>query len=241
MATAFTTPGDAVRRERTFFFAMAIALAVTAVLGFGFFIVMGISSFREPWFVHVHGVTMMGWMGLYLIQNALVWRGDIAGHRRLGVIAGAWSVWMVPVGLAITATNIALHRMPPAFQDPAFFLAMDFSTILLFGGMAWTALALRARPDWHKRLMLGATINVVGPAWGRVVPLPVTGQYGVFLILVALLVYVAVAMAFDRRVHGRVHRAHYWTAGLIALSFAIVPVLAGFAPFRAFAAYLDGA
>jgi hypothetical protein len=229
---------NALQRERAFYFAMAVALAMTAVLGFGAFFLMGHSNFGEPWFVHVHAVTMMTWMGLYLVQNAFAFRGNVARHRMLGVFAGAWSAWVVVVGLAITAANLAFHRIPPAFQDPAFFLAMDWSTIVLFAGLSWTALALRHRSDWHKRLMLGGTVNLVGPAWGRVLPLPLTGQNGVLLILVVLLGYLGVAMAFDRRLHGRIHPALHWSAGLLVASFAVVYPLSAWPAFRSLAAAL---
>lgn len=241
MATVSTDTRSIIERERAFFFAMAIAIAVTAVIGFGFFIVMGISSFGAPWFVHVHAVTMMGWLVLYLAQNGLVARDNVVLHRKLGILAAAWSVWLVPIGLATTVSCIAGHRAPPFFQDPAFFLAMDWSTILLFAGLTWTALGLRNRPDWHKRLMLGANVNLIGPAWGRLVPLPLTGQDGVLMNLAVLLVYLGVAMAFDRRLNGRVHPAHVWSAGLLVSSFAVVWPLSAWHPFRATVTALTGA
>lgn len=221
MATIATVPLSDLQRERAFFFYMAVALAITAVIGFGFFIVTGHSNFGEPWFVHVHALTMMGWLALYLLQNTLVFQGNLAAHRKVGVVAAVWSAWMVPVGLAITAIDVVTKRTPPAFHND-FFLAMDWLTILLFGGLAWTAIALRNRRDWHKRLMLGATVNTIGPAWGRILPMPLLGQNGVLLILAILLSYLAVGMAFDRRAYGKVHPAYYWDAGLLAASFALI-------------------
>lgn len=146
---------------------------------------------------------------------------------------------MVPVGLGITVIDTATGRTPPLFR-PDFFLAMDSLTILLFGGLAWTAIALRERPDWHKRLMLGATVNIVGPAWGRIIPLPLLGQNGVWLILAVLLGYLAIAMLFDRRLHGRLHPAYFWDAGLLVASFALIYPLRALPPFQALVAALAG-
>jgi len=75
---------DAEQRERLFFLAMAVAIAATVLTGFGAFALLGISSVRAPWWVHVHGISFMAWIGLYLTQNLLVFRGDTQTHRRLG-------------------------------------------------------------------------------------------------------------------------------------------------------------
>lgn len=241
MSTIVTVSLNALHRERMFYFTMSLVLAATAVAGFGASILMGHSNFHEPWFVHVHGLTMMTWMALYVIQNMLVARGDVARHRVLGIVALLWSVWVVVVGLAITAINIATHRVPFFFPDPAFFLAMDWLTIVAFAVLTWTAIALRQRADWHRRLMLGGTVVLIGPAWGRVTPLPLTGPNGILLIMVALLGYLAAAMAFDRRMHGRVHRAHYWSAGVLVASFLLVWPIAAWPGFRAFTASLAAA
>jgi hypothetical protein len=89
LATIAQSYPSTVQRERQFFFYMAVAIAATAVIGFGSNIVRGISNFGEPWFVHVHGVTMMGWIALYLAQNALVFHGNVRLHRKLGLLAAA--------------------------------------------------------------------------------------------------------------------------------------------------------
>ena len=69
------------QRERLFFLLMSMAIAVTVVSAFGLWFVAGISSFASPWLVHVHGVTFMTWIVLYVTQNTLVYRGDLSRHR----------------------------------------------------------------------------------------------------------------------------------------------------------------
>lgn len=239
MATSISRKSVGTGGERTFFFAMAIAIAVTAVIGFSFAHLMGNSSFASPWWVHVHALTMMGWITLYLVQNALIWRGNVAYHRQLGVLAAVWSIWMVPVGFAVTAMSIAAHRPPPFFDMP-FFLVMDWLNIVIFAGIVWAGLLMRGRSDWHKRLMLGGTIAVLGPAWGRLLPLPLFGNYVVWPILVILLIYLAVAMIYDIRTRGKVHPAHYWSGGAMILFVVSIGPVASLPAVIAFTSSLIG-
>jgi hypothetical protein len=98
MGTVALPSASAELRERLFFLIMAIAIAVTVIVAFSLFYVAGISSFGSPWWVHVHGVTFMGWIGFYVLQNTLVFKNDIALHRKLGWIGVVFAVWMVLVG-----------------------------------------------------------------------------------------------------------------------------------------------
>jgi hypothetical protein len=230
VATLGTT---AESRERLFFLVMAFAIAVTVVTAFGLFYVAGISSFHSPWWVHVHAVTFMTWIGFYVLQNTLVFRNDIALHRRLGRIGAVYAVWMVLVGLVLTPLTLAVGRSPPFFT-PAYFLALDLVNITTFGALLYAAIHNRRRTDWHRRLMLCATICVIAPAIGRLIVLSgatMTASLNVAL----LLVYVAVAMLFDWANRGRIHAAYFWGAGALVLMVVAVEVLAAVPPFAALA------
>ena len=157
-------------RERRLFFYLSIAIAAWVTLGFGIFILVGISSFDAPWWVHLHAVSFVAWIVLYVLQNRLVVNGELERHRRLGKIGAYLAVWMVIVGLLVTPATISAGRVPPFFT-PAIFLALDTVNILCFGGLVLAALRMRARSDWHKRLMLCATISVIAPAFGRLLAL----------------------------------------------------------------------
>jgi small-conductance mechanosensitive channel len=56
-------------RERLFFLVMAIAIAVTVIVAFSLFRFAGISSFGAPWWVHIHAVTFMTWIGFYVLHR----------------------------------------------------------------------------------------------------------------------------------------------------------------------------
>jgi hypothetical protein len=230
MATV-ALPGASVEfRERVFFLIMALAIAATVVVAFGLFYFAGISSIDSPWWVHVHGVTFVGWIALYVLQSTLVFRNDIALHRRLGRIGAAYAVWMVVVGLVLTPLTLGVGRSPPFFT-PAYFLALDWVNVAVFAALVYAAIRNRKRTDWHRRLMLCATIAVIAPAWGRLIVL--SGNEMTAPVNVAmLLLYVVVAMLFDWGNRGRVHPAYGWGFGAL-LFFAAATELLAVAPFFA--------
>ena len=218
MATIAVPEVSAQQRERTFYFRMALAFLAAAVAGFGFFFAIGASSFASPWWVHTHALTMTGFLGLYVVQTWLVHRGDLATHRRLGVIGAVGSVWLVAFSCWAITRTIALGRIAPFFT-PNFFLAMDWLNMAVFAGLAWPALLLRNRSDWHKRLMFGAMLSLMSVAWGRLI-LP---------------------LVFDLATRGRIHPAYLVGGGAIVfLEGAAIKLLAGFPPFAALAERIAG-
>jgi hypothetical protein len=218
MATIAQTEPSALQRERAFFFCMALALAATCVAGFVRSLVLGRSSFDSPWWVHVHGITMMGWIVLFVMQNGLVASGRIAIHRRLGILAAAWSLWVVGAGALVLAMNTVTHRTLPAFT-PAYIFAIDGLATLSFVSLTWAGIAMRRRSDWHKRLMLSGTICIIAPGLGRMVPDSMVGLHITYALFPLHLAFFAVAMLYDLRTRGKPHSAYYWgLAGLVAMT-----------------------
>ncbi|QGN54963.1 hypothetical protein [Novosphingobium sp. Gsoil 351] len=217
---------DPMTRERTFYFRMSLVFLIAAIAGFGFFFAIGVSSFHSPWWVHTHAVTMVGFLGLYVMQTWLVARGDLALHRRLGILVAGWCIWLVAFGCWTITRTIAQGRIAPFFT-PSFFLMMDWLNMAVFAALAGSALLLRMRSDWHKRLMFGAMLSLMSVAWGRLILPQFFDQRAIVLVLVVLLAHLGVAMRFDRRVHGQVHPAHYWTGGALLVWIAVTFTLAG--------------
>lgn len=238
MATVAVPGASAEYRERLFFLVMALAIALTVIVAFGWFYLAGISSFGSPWWVHVHGVTFVGWISLYVVQNVLAFRNDLVVHRKLGRIGAVYAGWMVFVGLVLTPLTLAVGRSPPFFT-PAYFLALDWMNIAVFGALFYAAIRYRKRTDWHRRLMLCATVCVIAPAWGRLIVL--TGNAMTAELNVAmLLLYVVAAMLFDWGNRGRVHPAYVWGAGALALFAAATELLAMLPFFAGSAARIAG-
>jgi hypothetical protein len=228
-----------ISKDRGFFLIMAIVIAATVVSGFVLQFVMGRSSLASPWWVHLHGLTFMGWLTIYLTQNVLVFRGDVARHRRIGMVAAGYVGWMVVVGLSVNTLAAIMHRIPPFFETNVF-LVMDWLTVLVFAGLTWAAVRMRNDADWHRRLMLCGAIQVMTPGVGRLLPLPLMGTWILWGIWAVMLVYVSVAAIYDLVTRGRIHPAYYWGFGTITLAVALMRPLAFTAPMLALTAKLTG-
>lgn len=227
-------------RDRLFFLVMALAIAGTVVLGFSVQLAFGRSSFGAPWWVHVHGVTFMTWLGIYVVQNVLVWRNNTALHRKLGRVAAVYVGWMVAVGLSVNTLAAINHRIPPFFEVNTF-LIMDWFTVLVFAGLTWAGVANRLRTDWHRRLMLCGAIQVMTPGIGRLVPLPlIPPHYQLWVIWAVIMVFGAAAMIYDVITRGKVHPAYLWGLGTITLAVALMRPVAFSPPMLALTQYLTG-
>jgi len=224
-------------RDRLFFFVMALIIAATAVSGFVTQLSAGRSTFHSPWWVHVHALTFMGWLLLYLAQNWLVWRGALVDHQRLGRIAAVYVGWMVLVGATVDALCVSHHRVPPFFEANVF-LVMDWMVLLVFAGLTWAAVRRRGSSDWHRRLMLCGAIQVMVPGLARLMPLPLMGSWILWGIWAGLLPFMAAAAIYDVRTRGKAHPAYYWGFGAIVLGVALIRPLAFSPPLLALAQHL---
>jgi hypothetical protein len=239
MATLANTRIHPVTRDRMFFLIMSLVIAATTVSGFTLSMVMGRSTFASPWWVHVHGVTFMGWLGIYVAQNFLAWRGITPLHRKLGWFAAFYVGWMMLVGLSVNTVAAITHRIPSFFETNVF-LVMDWFTVLTFAGLTWAGVRMRGRTDWHRRLMLCGAIQVMTPGAARLLPLPFMGTWILWSVWAVMLVFFGVAMTYDVVTRGKVHPAYYWGLGVITLSVALMRPIAFSPPMLALTKYLVG-
>ena len=234
MATLAKPQPTPLQRERTFYFILSLVFLAAAVAGFGFFFAIGASSFASPWWVHVHALTMSGFLALYVVQSWLVHRGELAVHRRLGAGGTVLSLWLVVYGVWVITMTLGAGRFPPFFT-PNFFLLMDWLNLAVFAALAGVAIRLRNRAEWHKRLMFGAMLSLMSVAWGRLIIPQFFDQRAIMLVTGILLVHLGAAMLFDRRVHGRVHSAHFVTGAALLAWMGVLFALSDLPQWVAFA------
>jgi hypothetical protein len=184
-----------------------------------------------------HGVLFSTWIVLLVAQTSLVAARRTDLHRRFGALGAVLAVAIIAVGMAITI-NAGRHGFQnPGLPPPLIFMVVPFFDIVLFALLVGAALALRDRTDWHKRLMVMATLAVTPPAFAR---LPVeairsTVPLSAFILTALAIVAVAVWDAVARR---RLHPAYLCGGLLVILSFPLRVVLAGTAAWQAFARWL---
>lgn len=196
-------------RDEGFFLGGAIAMTVVIVAGFSLQLAMGRSSFGAPLLVHAHAVVFMGWVAIYLSQNVLVATGRMGLHRRLGWLAAAWMVPMLVLGCAVTLAIVRRGGVPFFFR-PLQFLVFDPVSLLTFAGLTTGAILLRRQTDWHRRLHFCAMSMLLGPGFGRLLPMPLLTPWAWEATLAACMIFPIVGMGADLRRTGRVHPAWLW-------------------------------
>ena len=239
-AKAERGPGRGFMADQGFFVRYAIAIALFIVFGFVQFAMRGFSDFPSaPRIVHVHGVLMVSWLAIFVTQNLLIHRGELALHRKLGWISAGLVVIIAITGLMVGSDAVATHRLPPFFTNP-YFLALTGVGSLLFAGMVGWAITLRRQTQWHRRVMLGAMFILLEPALGRLLPMPFMGMWGEWTILAIQLVCVGILARHDRKVLGEVHPATTSIAAILIAEHALIETLAVVPPFVAYAQAVAG-
>jgi len=223
------------KRERLFFLAMATAIAVVVIAGFGLFLRAGFSSFVAPIEVHIHAVTYMGWVFLYFFQNWLIFSNNAALHRKLGMIGAGYLVWVILVGLVTTYLSVISGHTPPIFT-PASLFALNLMLVVTFAILAIAALTMRKKTDWHRRLMLCATIAVIAPAFGRLLILVEARTH--FNFVMVILVWATVPVLYDLVAYRKIHAAYLWGVGALVGMGLAIELLPSFQPFAELAQHL---
>lgn len=230
--------------DHGFFLAGAFAMTLVIVAGFSVQLAMGRSTFAAPPLVHAHAVVFMGWVGIYLLQNLFVATGRLAWHRRLGWLAAAWIVPMLVLGFAVTLAIVQRGGVPFFFR-PAQFLIFDPVSLLTFAGLTTAAIALRRRTDWHRRLHFCSMSLLLGPGFGRLMPMPLLAPWAWEATFAACMIFPLAGVLTDLRRYGRVHPAWGWgiavLVGSLLLTEAITYSPAGEAIYRAVVAGSPGA
>jgi hypothetical protein len=206
-------------------FYRAAAWAALAVALTGFFLTytapMMRGSFSGPRLSHVHGASMLAWLVLVIAQAHLA-SGRLALHRRLGwaAIAVALAVALTTVGIGVQATGRDLAA------GGAMGMAGNVTAPLVFCALVGAALVLRRQPQWHKRLILIASVVVIWPAWFRWRHfMPWVPRPDIALGLVTTNLVMIAAMVRDRMAFGAVHPAYLWV-GLPVIAWQTFETLA---------------
>ncbi|MEO8464515.1 MAG: hypothetical protein ABI640_04185 [Gammaproteobacteria bacterium] len=228
----------AAETARTGYFFWMSALLLTFVL-VGFTPTLYLRAFFPvepvPSYLFVHGGILTAWFTWLVVQTALVRKGNTATHRRLGVIGAIIGVAVVvagpmaPIGvvgrihaaLDWDADMSAIPELGIQGVTMVQFIAQvvwgNFVSIAVFAGMLVAAVLLRRTPPAHKRLMLLASIVIVGPALARISRWPMLGGEAGPFIPVMMVGLVLSVVAHDLVIARRLHRTTVIGVGVIVL------------------------
>src|SRR3954453_12970470 len=220
MATvAQGSPVIASTGDDRFFVRGAVIMALTIVAGFSFQLAMGRSTFGSPPLVHAHAIVFMGWVVIYLTQNLLIGTGRVDIHRKLGWIAVGWIFPMVLLGCLVTLAMVRRGQVPFFFR-PLQFLVFDPLTVLTFAGLTLAAVTMRRRTEWHRRLHFCGMSMLLGPAFGRLLPMPLLQPWAWEAAFAVTILFPMAGVWADIRRSGRAHPA--WLYGIAAMIASFV-------------------
>ena len=203
---------------RRFYLMMAVFMAVIIIAGFSRTAPDAIMTPPGlPLLLHIHGFVFLSWLVLFVVQPALAVRGSLKLHRKLGWAGAVLATLMVIMGIAATVFAIHTHIVP-SFFPKGIFLAMNVLGMAFFAGLVTAAVVKRREGEWHKRLMLCATMLLLGPGLGRLLPMPMFGPAAPLVMYGIIDAILLVGPVVDFVVRKRVHPAYYWGVAAVMLS-----------------------
>lgn len=223
-------------RASLFYLGFGLVGLFVIALGFGvtYVVPMARRTFSAPWFVHLHGATALGWIFLLIVQAKLVRGRRTPLHRRLGQIALplALVVWASGIATAVWAAERDLPELGTAATSS---LGGTVTGLTLYLLLVVAALATRRRPDWHKRLVMLATIQVLWPAFFRLRHLlPAVPNPDIWFALVLAYLPILVAALRDQWVYGRIHPVWLFVAPAVVVEQSVEFALFDQGPLRRF-------
>jgi hypothetical protein len=196
------------RTDDVFFSAMALLILGSVLLGFGrsyYFAGVFHAPLPNP-LVHVHAAVFSAWILLLIVQTSLVSAGRVDLHRRLGIFGAALAGAMVVLAILVATDSLARGFRPPGSGlDPRSFYSIPVFSTAVFCVLIFWALRERADGPAHKRLILIATISLMGPAVNRWSFLPI-GHRGLFTSLIVDF-FILLIVGFDLWSIRSIHRA----------------------------------
>lgn len=159
-------PVDRARQDRNFFLLMVALLWLGIVMGFVPDIIGRVRAhhlFRVV--VYFHGAVFVGWLCLLTTQVLLIRTRKLHIHRELGMAGTALYGAMIVLGITASVV-VDYYQFATPHSDPSFFSIQlaDMTNFAVLGGFA---IALRASPGTHKRLMILATVCIADAGFSR--------------------------------------------------------------------------
>jgi hypothetical protein len=152
---------------RRFYTLVALTMATFVLTGFArtYYLRAWFDVPPLSWRLHLHGLVLTLWVGLFVVQTRLIAVGQRRLHMRLGIAGVALAAVAV-----VTIYAAALEAVRLGADRGGIGIDRLYSNVLLmtfFGSFVALGAAFRKRPDTHKAFMLLAMIAALGPALTR--------------------------------------------------------------------------
>ena len=191
---------------------MAVAMLAVNVIGFGptLYLRAAFDVPKIPFYLYAHGAVGTAWFVLVIAQARLIGTRQVRKHRKLGWLGVGLAALLLMLGVYTSTHMVSRNAALGAVSEADIRLygvvtSADLAGFIIIPTLIALAILFRRRIDVHMRLMLLATLEMLGPATTRIaswfgeIPNPV--------IPIVLLGFVAAMGIHDVRARGRVHPA----------------------------------
>ncbi|MBL7856604.1 MAG: hypothetical protein JNM57_02870 [Cyclobacteriaceae bacterium] len=148
-----------------------LSLAILIILTWGFYrtYIMFFPSFEGFQFIqHFHGVIMLLWMIMLIVQPLLIARKKNQLHKTIGKISYVIApLLMVSIFLVSRLTYHKNLEALPTLQDAVAGIALSIPSLFIFGALYGLAVTNTRRTYYHMRYMIGTALLMIGPGLGR--------------------------------------------------------------------------
>lgn len=224
-----TGPGALRPRDRVFFYRFAIIVTVMVFSGFILNATFNFESLSRftPW-IFFHSLFSAAWYLLLINQLRLARTGNMALHRRMGMLS-AWLVVGIlasgaPMVLDLYNHTVVSGQVDLSQPDHRVALAASIGRIslqwVLFSALFVLGLLNIRRPIHHKRFMAATAIQMAPASLTRLFGL--VGLAGPLTMLFLVALYAAI-MVHDWRCSRRIH----WSTLLAFGIFLLFPITSG--------------
>jgi hypothetical protein len=224
--------------HRRFYFYALVCAAIVLFIGFAKTYFLKTFFGAPPLYplLHVHGFIMTSWFLLFGIQTWLVEVRRTDLHRRLGLFGVILASMMLIFGAIVVTINAREGRVPDGAPIPVI-LSLSYVNLFVFGLFVGAAIYFRRRSEFHKRLMLLATLNLLSAAINRI-PLDFIESGGLLAVFGLLDLFILICVVYDTARHRRLHPAFAWGALFSFLWPPLAIVLGESSPGNTFATWV---
>jgi hypothetical protein len=220
-------------KATSFYVYMSVSAAAVAFLGFAptYWAPLMTGTFKGHPVIHLHAAVFFSWALFVVLQTWLAASRRIAWHRTLGMAGVMLASLMTILGFLVSIMQMRSLAAAGYRETGEAFAIVPLASIVFFAITLILAVANIHRPEWHKRLILLATISILDAPIARwfvvfLAPPDASGPPPVGVdILTATVVamLLAVAVVYDWRTRRRPHSA-YMVGGLAFVTVKVLQV-----------------
>lgn len=203
---------------------LALLMIGITIVGFweNYFGPLMYGTLDAHWAIHLHAAIFTIWLLIFLGQAIFAYLKKIDTHQSTGTYIGiSWGVLLLIIGLFITFAvilpGIGRDHHVDSYAYPS--LLGSLGDIITFGIFFVFAVKYRRTPDIHKRLMVLATVALLGAPVAR---LDLIGGelVGLAYFVILRLLPLFVAMGYDRWIRSKIHWVYWVGLAVIALNIS---------------------